>query len=97
MDIDGSLFLSKVSNQVLNENKDSDFTNSNIKIIASNKKQEGLTFINPILDKILWTYFTVFIGGFNTEALYSILLLLIDMKKDNSFNAEVMDVFNDFF
>lgn len=95
MDIGGNLYLSKVSNFVLNTSPNQDFVDANIKIIASKTKQDGLSFITHQLDDLLWNNLTIFINGFDSDALYSILVLLSNMNKNEVVRDDVLSIFND--
>jgi hypothetical protein len=94
-DMNGSLFLSKVDNKTLNENRKKDFYDENILVIASCKNKENLFFINETLKKLITEKLVMWNGGFSTDAFNDILMLLKDMRKDEKFKNEILSLFDD--
>jgi uncharacterized protein (DUF302 family) len=93
--MDGSLFLSKVDNKTLNENRNKDFYDENILIIGSSKNKENLFFINETFKKLITVKIELWYGGFSTSAFNDILMLLRDMRKDDNLKTEILSLFDD--
>jgi hypothetical protein len=93
MDLKGDVYLSKVSNFVLNENKTIEYYTENTKTIASKTIKDDLFLIDDKLNNILWNYLTIWNGGFNTNAFLSILILLDDMSKNDELKTNVLSIF----
>ena len=93
-DMEGSLFLSKVDNKTLNENRTKEFYDENILIIGSTKENKDLFFINEIFKKVISEKLVIWNGGLSTDEHNDILMLLNDMRKDEDFKNKVLSLFN---
>jgi hypothetical protein len=94
-DMEGSLFLSKVDNKTLNENRNKEFYSENTLIIGSSKNKENLFFINETFKKLITEKLVMWNGSFSTDAFNDILMLLKDMRKDEKFKKEILSLFDD--